>query len=405
MQSIDYWYYLMNQPSLDLGGEDVAKMIKSLNSEYPRLCSLILERACNLQCAHCIFQPEKTSIEASRSVGYSDLALNIISQYAQNPFVIHEGRILRDWHLGLFASIRKTRLDAKIGLIDNGTYLNQEKHFRSNDFLLDWIDISFDGTKEVHNKQRCSTTAFDIALKGAREARRFVRPKGEDGKVTTLFTVTNWNYHDVYNTAALLLGQNLVDEFHITPFSPVRTEIEPLFFCPGYKEGNVDECVVLWDQIVRIWNEFDGKNEKRVFVRAYQHADLEKIALAVGPQKFIKAFENKEKVSVDQGSISFEIDGVRITYVPLSICPSETFVIDADGKYRMAYCLKYTLEELNLGISKEGKDTKPYTVATLEKDSNFHALFHKGVRQWMQTFGCDYLKKEHEMFDRLKMLS
>lgn len=379
-------------------------MVKALDGEYPRLCSLILERACNLQCAHCIFQPEKTSIEASRSAGYTDLATNIISQYAPNPFIIHEGRILRDWHLGLFASIRKARPDAKIGLIDNGTYLKQEKYFRENNVLLDWIDISFDGTKEVHNKQRCSTTAFDIALKGVNEARRFVRPKEEGGKVTTLFTVTNWNYHDVYNTAALLLGQNLVDELHITPFSPVRTEIEPLFFCPGYKEGKVDECEVLWEQVVKIWNEFNGKNGKRVFVRVYQHADLEKIARAVGVDKFIKAFENKEKVTVDQGSVSFEIDGVRITYVPLSICPSETFVIDADGKYRMAYCLKYTLEELNGGISKEGKDTKPYTVAKLTTDSNFHDLFHQGVSQWMGTFGYEYLKKEFELFSLLRSL-
>lgn len=405
MQSIDYWYHLMQQPNLDSEESEVVSMVKALDNEYPRLCSLILERACNLQCAHCIFQPEKTSIEASRSSGYSDLACNVISQMAPNPFVIHEGRILRDWHLGLFASIRKARPDAKIGLIDNGTYLSQEKHFRSNDFLLDWIDISFDGTKEVHNKQRCSTTAFDVALKGVQAARSFVRPKEEGGKVTTLFTVTNWNYHDVYNTASLLLGQDLVDEFHITPFSPVRTEIEPLFFCPGYKEGKVDECIVLWEQIQRIWAEFNGKNGKRVFVRVYQHADLEKIALAVGPEKFIKAFENREKVSVDQGSVSFEIDGVRITYVPLSICPSETFVIDADGKYRMAYCLKYTLEELNLGISKEGKDTKPYTVAKLETNSNFHELFHKGVGRWMETFGLDYLQKEQQLFSDLRKLA
>ena len=392
----------MNQPSLELGGGDVAKMIESLNNEYPRLCSLILERACNLQCAHCIFQPEKTSIEASRSVGYEGLACNIISQMAPNPFVIHEGRILRDWHLGLFADIREIRPDAKIGMIDNGTYLRHEKLFRKNDFLLDWIDISFDGTKEVHNKQRCSTTAFDTALKGVQEARRFVRPKEEGSKVTTLFTVTNWNYHDVYNTAALLLGQNLVDEFHITPFSPVRTEIEPLFFCPGYKEGKVDECIVLWEQIQRIWKEFNGKNGKSIFVRVYQHADLEKIARAVGVEKFMKAFENKEVVSVDQGSVSFEIDGVRITYVPLSICPSETFVIDADGQYRMAYCLKYTLEELNSGISKEGKDTKPYTVAKLMPNSSFKDLFHLGAEQWVKVFGEDYLQKEFEMFRSLR---
>jgi hypothetical protein len=68
----------------------------------------------------------------------------------------------------------------------------------------------------------------------------------------------------------------------------------------------------------------------------------------------------------------------------------------------MAYCLKYTLEELNCGISKEGKDTKPYTVARLGPDSNFHDLFKIGVDRWMGTFGNDYLKKEWGMFQELR---
>lgn len=402
MESIDYWYHLMNRLDLTKEDETVSRMVQALNEEYPRLCSLILERACNLQCAHCIFQPEKTSIEASRSVGYGDLACNIISQMRRNPFVIHEGRILRDWHLGLFADIRRTRPDARIGLIDNGTFVQQEKHFRANDVFLDWIDISFDGTKDVHNKQRQSDRAFDLALGGVKRARDFVRAPEQGGKVTSLFTVTNWNYHDVYNIGSFLLGQNLVDEFHITPFSPVRTEIEPLAFCPGYKDGRVDECKILWEQIQRLWGEYNDKNGKRIFVRVYQHADLEKIARAVGVQKFIAAFQNSERVSVDQGSISFEIDDVRVTYVPLSICPSETFVIDADGVYRMAYCLKYTLEELNAGISKEGKDTTPYTVARLTNSSDFHELFHIGVERWVRAFGHDYLAREHELFSRLR---
>jgi hypothetical protein len=321
---------------------------------------------------------------------------------APHPSIIHEGRILRDWHLSLFAAIRELRPDAKVGLIDNGTYLRQEKHFREHDFLLDWMDISFDGTKAVHNRQRNNPTAFDVALKGAQEARRFTRPKAEGGKVTSLFTVTNLNYHDVYNTAAFLFGQNLIDEFHITPFSPVRTEIEPLFFCPGYKEGRVDECKVLWEQVIKIYREFHGKDGRNVFVRIYQQADLEKIARAVGVEKFLHAFTEKEHVHVDQGSVSFEVDGVRITYVPLSICPSETFVIDADGAYRMAYCLKYTLEELNGGLSKEGKDTRPYTVAELSLESDFHGLFKQGVSQWMGTFGYEYLQNEFELFSKLR---
>lgn len=401
--SIDYWYHLIQQKIVSVNSEMVQKMVGALEREYPRLCSLIMERACNLQCAHCIFQLENTSSKISKSIGLTELACNIINQLNKDASVIHEGRILRDWHLSTFAAIRKIRPDVKIGLIDNGTYLYQKDFFRNNNVLLDWIDISFDGTREIHNLQRKNKQAFDVAMEGLQSARKFVIPG--DGKVTSLFTVTNLNFQDVCNTADLLLGDALIDEFHITPFSPVRAEIESLAFCPGYKEGKVDDCKVLWEQIVKICSNYQDEKQTKVFVRVYQQSDLEKIARAVGIDKFLKAFFDLKSVRVDQGSVSFEIDGVRINYVPLSICPSETFVIDADGSYRMAYCLKYTLEELNSGLSKTGLNIQNYTVSKLTFESNFHELYKKGVYQWMDAYGFDYLVKESKMFNELKSLT
>lgn len=401
VESIDYWYQIMTGEESHLNDKMVENMFFALKQEYPRICSLIMERACNLQCAHCIFQLEKTTSAVSQAVGLTDLACNIISQYEPKPFVIHEGRILRDWHLSTFAAIRKVRPDAQIGLIDNGTYLNQERYFQENNILLDWMDISLDGTREVHNKQRKSPYAFDQAVKGLQNARDFITASG---KLTSLFTVTSINYNNVYDTASFIFNNALAEEFHITPFSPVRTEIESLFFCPGYKEGKVDEAKIWWEQVQKVWGEFQNPEENKVFVRIYQHADLEKIARAVGPEKFIAAFRDKNKVYVDRGSISFVLDGVRITYVPLSICPSETFVIDVDGTYRMAYCLKYTLKELNSGRSIKGDDIRPYTVAQLTSHSSFKELFHQGVEQWHENFGYSYLKAEFQLFQEMKNL-
>lgn len=400
IESVDYWYQLMT--STVQSADIVSAMVYALERENPRICSLIMERACNLQCRHCIFQREKTSVAISQAAGLTRVAQNIVSQMDKNPLVVHEGRILRPWHLDTFSAIRVVRPDARIGLIDNGTFVHCEEDFLRRGLQLDWMDISIDGTKEIHNLQRHSQVAFDQAMEGIRHAREYIQPACDGGKLTSLFTVTNPNFADVYNTAALLLKENLVDEFHITPFSPVRSEIAPLFFCPRYKDGIVDDCAVWWREVQRVWNEFQNEEKNRIFVRVYQHADLEKIARTVGSEKFWAAFTDLETVRVDQGSISFVIDGVRITYVPLSICPSETFVIDADATYRMAYCLQHTLAELRAGKSVGGRDIRAYTVASLNFESNFRQSFKQGAKQWMDNFGHIYLQEEFELFRKIK---
>jgi len=148
----------------------------SLKQEIPNLISSIWERACNLQCQHCIYQFEKTSQEHSKNSQFADVLAHMVKQMPKitdaprfsQPFLLHEGRILRKWHIGALVKLRNLRKDLQIGLIDNGSYVNLIPEFKKHNLLLDWLDISLDGVRGSHNQQRdpIHKKSFDQTIKG-----------------------------------------------------------------------------------------------------------------------------------------------------------------------------------------------------------------------------------------------
>ncbi|MDD2757896.1 MAG: hypothetical protein PHD72_00790 [Patescibacteria group bacterium] len=392
--SIVYWYNLMlSEDSIEKRNETVELVFKSLKNERPDLCSIILERSCMYQCNHCIFQPEKSSSRISHKNSLKEIICNIASQLERGAAIIHEGRVLKDWHISILKSIKKMRPDIKIGIIDNGTLLTLENELKTNRFKFDWIDISIDGIESVHNRQRNSELSFAIALNGLQNAKKLLTP--EKGKLTSLFTITKINFRGIYDAANFLFKNRLIDEFHVTPISAVRREIAGLALSKSnYK--------IVWLQIKKIWQKYQNKKESKIFIKIYQSTDLLRIAEAVGAKKFLKSFTDTKSVRIDRGSISFVLDGVRMTYIPMSTCPSETFVIDVDGVYRLPYCLKYTLSELRKKVSKNNMDISSYSVAKLSDTSNFKNIFAVGVDQWQRNFGMNLLKEEQTVFKKIR---
>lgn len=148
----------------------------------------------------------------------------------------------------------------------------------------------------------------------------------------------------------------------------------------------------------------DEDKKQRVFVRFYRHEDIEKLAGAVGYKKFWNSLEieparqKNPKVESSIGRITFYIDGVPVTFSPLSTWPQETFLIDADCANRVAHSLKYTLAELQKGINK----SKNYTVNQLNEKSNLVESYNKVVDLWWMKFGKNYLREEINVFNRIK---
>ena len=80
----------------------------------------------------------------------------------------------------------------------------------SSGFKFDWLDISIDGPKETHNKQRASGASFDIANSGIQNAHRILTT---EGKVNSLFTlvITSYSIHytKLYEkTSSILIATN-----------------------------------------------------------------------------------------------------------------------------------------------------------------------------------------------------
>lgn len=367
MKAIDKWFQMMISDYISQ--KNISGFEKSLGKEYPKICSLIMERTCNLNCKHCFFQKEKSSRAMSENKCLEQKVLNIVSQLPKKSFIVHEGRILQEWHIPVMKKIKELRPDIQIGLLDNGSYFRHEKSLKENNLLFDWIDISLDGMKKAHNLQRNSNKSFEEAIVGLREARSYAK------KVTSLFTLTKINFFDFEKTANYLLDNNLVHEIHVTSASEVVTKGSRFI---------LDDYDVFWNQYRKVSLDREGK----IFLRFYKLEDLKKFILTTGGNKI-----EKDSVLVDSCCVSFLIDSFRVEYVPMSMCIAETFLIDADATYRLPYCMQYKLEELT--------NNKNYNVSELEVNSNFRELYSLGAKKWFSLYGKGELKKEHLFLSNL----
>ncbi|MDP3956680.1 MAG: hypothetical protein Q8P97_01660, partial [bacterium] len=361
--------------------------------------------------------------KASKQAGLTNLAVAAVREMPteaqsvndEGPKFIHEGRILTNWHLDVFEAIKKARPDVRIGLIDNGTYAKYIDEFKRRGLQLDWLDISVDGVEANHNRQRdpIHKTSFREAIKGLERAREVVKPKEEGGRVSSLLTLTKINYQDIEAVAEMLLTSSpghengLVDKFSVTTLSPAREPNKLIELSPNFASGDVQDFQVAWQQIRNIFARYN-KNEERVRLTVYRIQDIEKIARAVGPKKFLEAVLNEGGeggVQVTVGEMIFTVDGVTVNYHPLSTWPNETFLIDGDGVNRVAYSAQYTLEELQTGRSKNGEDVSKYNVNQLDSNFSFPEQYRKQATQWWKCFGETNLDKEADFFRRLREMA
>lgn len=389
----------------------LAELLINEKHELPVLVSAVMERTCNLQCAHCFYQDEKSSAQISKDVHLGDRIVDIVSQMPQRseekgceyePQFLSCGRILRPWHLEIFKELRALRPDVELGVIDNGTFTSLLSKWPEG-FKFDWMDISVDGIEESHNAQRRSPKAFAQAIEGLKRAREVTKPASEGGRVTSLLTLTNINARDIEAVAETLLAsengnQPLVDQLNVTTVgltNDVNTRLE----------ASAAEFQEAWEQLKRVSSKYLNGDKSRVELSIYRIQDIEKLAAAVGEKRFLEQFtETDGEMAVKTGRcfVYLEFDGVKVRYQPLSIWTPEEFLIEADAMYRTAYEGKFTLEELRSGRAKDGTDTTPFTFEPLTTDTNFRETFERAVDTYWTRFGKAGLEKEIATFQRIR---
>ncbi|HWQ59800.1 MAG TPA: radical SAM protein [Candidatus Fimivivens sp.] len=365
----DLWLAYMRQ-----AGSAEAIRTRMLN-DLPHILSVIGTRKCNLQCRHCIFPHNDTVPVDNRTLGIA--VETVARQMPQGFALVHEGRTFTLEHLNWLQSVRQNRPDVSIGLIDNGSYVRHLPKILASGFRFDGLDISLDGPEAIHNKQRCSSTAFRNALTGIEAAHDILAP---NGSVSVLTTLTSLNYDALVATCDIL--PQSIEAWHVTTITPARPELMPLSVtAEQFKES--------WRQLKQI------SKHRPVTLKFYWTDDVPKLIEAVGRKVFDCAFS---QAIADYSSVRFEIDGIEIRYFPRSIAPKETFVIDADACFRLPYVNAYSLRELRSGISRIGEDLAPLTVGPIGPDNDLSKLYQECVRRWIDMHFEQALEKETEIF-------
>ncbi|MDP2669279.1 MAG: hypothetical protein Q8P07_05630 [bacterium] len=405
LSSIDAWYAacINKQNSSISAAELCGDMITSLQTELPATLEATFERACNLQCEHCVYGPERSSRLISEKCKFPEILLNLVLQlptkkdfpFFRRPVLIHGGRILRKWHLEILKLIRELRSDIEISLIDNGTYVNYLDEFVRLGFRFNWIDLSLDGLREAHNRQRdpqgkfrSELSPWDVVMNGFKYAREAIVPFKEGGTISALMTLTRLNFGDVEELAHLVFGENLADEMHYCPMSPERPVNFPI-------ELTEEDLVLVWRALTRVFRLYGSK---RVFFKLFQLDDFKKLERVVGSRALWKALNSKSIKTFVEGDVIFEIEGVVISFFPVSIWPHEAFLVDADGVNRAAHAQKFTLDELR----RENGNPAIYNISALTPNENYLDAYQRTVNHWWKHFGAAHFMNELEYFAELQ---
>jgi len=365
--SIDQWFaYISGQSEAD-------EVFRAVALELPSLSSLILDRSCQFQCQHCIFQKEASSM----SLPNVNAVLHVLKQLP-NVKVVHEGRQLTRKQLPLLKAIS----DAKhpIGIIESGTFAPMIGDILQTNLRFDWMDISIDGPKSIHNLQRDSSRSWDVAIEGIRQARRVINPKG---KLTSLMTLSSLNSKYVLQTAEEVFTRG-VDEWHLTTMS-MRNGIEKL----KASKKQLEEALFQMMDFRKL--------QKKMFLRIYNLEDMQSLISIFGNGAFSKMLKDAK---VTQNALVLDI-GFPLFFYPVSLAPSETLVIDADNWWRLPYCIKYTLKELGKGRDMGGQDISTYNITEITQKTDVVQTYRQAVAQWQKYCGEQQLVEERALLQNL----
>jgi MoaA/NifB/PqqE/SkfB family radical SAM enzyme len=192
--------------------QDAVLALKQIyRASFPRQGEIIFTGACPFACQHCIYPPDYAKQNASRDwIQWVDNLMAVRDELGIDTFV-YGGRSLNKSGAQLLVELRRRLPRAKIGLIDNGLSIRPHLELLKG-AELDWIDISFDGMRAEHERQRGSAGCFDQAVAGLEAIKKArLAPK-----VNVLTCLTGIN---VYSVSDMIghLNKKGVKNFFLTP--------------------------------------------------------------------------------------------------------------------------------------------------------------------------------------------
>lgn len=350
------------------GGGIAADIPALLRKETPPLLSWITRGGCAVQCEHCIFPFEGPK---ARSADTGEGIHALLRQMPKGAHLVHEGRQLLPAQVPVLKSVAEAGYG--VSVINNGQYATPAMLalIEGEQFAADALDVSVDGTEALHNAQRASPMAYAWAMQGIQHARRLLKPTG---KLTSLYTLTSLNCTAVRETGEKILP--LIDEWHLTTMS-LRSGLEHM------RAGKRTLASALEQLLGTRW-------EKPVFMRTYSLEDFVWILEILGEETARKALEN---AMVSYNAIVLDI-GLPFYFYPKSLQVNETVVVDADGWWRLPFCIHYTLHELQAGVDRAGRDISHFSIAPVSEELDLSFRYAEATGMWWNAIGRECLLAE-----------
>ena len=159
-------------------------------------------RRCNLKCVHCYSQSENKAYEGELSTDEGLAMLEDLARFGVPVTLFSGGEPLV--RPDLLALIERTvALGMRAVISTNGTLITEEKAARLRAFNLSYVGVSLDGLRDVNDRFRGVSGAFEKALAGIRNCRR------AGIKVGLRFTITNRNAAEVDGIFDLIRQENI----------------------------------------------------------------------------------------------------------------------------------------------------------------------------------------------------
>jgi 12,18-didecarboxysiroheme deacetylase len=147
-------------------------------------------RRCNLRCVHCYAASKDLDYGNELTTEEGKALLSDLSGFGSPVVLLSGGEPLARKDLADLARFAADR-GMRVVISTNGTLITREKAAEFRSIGLSYVGVSLDGTRDVHDRFRGKTGAFDEAIRGI----RFCREEGI--KVGIRFTVNRRNAGEI----------------------------------------------------------------------------------------------------------------------------------------------------------------------------------------------------------------
>lgn len=172
---INFTKLLGGTPSISQALKDVSKkgkspLFKACNASSP-LVVFNITRQCNLDCLHCYLESKNKKYAGELTLEQIKAAIDSLEKINIPILLLSGGEPLA--HKDIFEIINYAKSKGiRVGLSTNGTLITKTVAKKLKQVNIDYVGVSIDGAKKLHDKFRNLTGAYDMAIRGIRNAQQ-----------------------------------------------------------------------------------------------------------------------------------------------------------------------------------------------------------------------------------------